>query len=83
MTNLHRDQFGLQKLFVAITRSGKVFAIDSSNGATIWSTNLGRFTDSGSNVQIEDMWVVREVGEGVNPTLAVIATRMDEAVSPV
>ena len=82
-TNLHRDQFGLLKLFVAVTQSGKVVAMDNSIGATVWSTNLGLFAQTGSDLDIEGMWVVREVGEGVNPTLAVIARRTDEDVSSV
>ncbi|ORX33525.1 hypothetical protein BD324DRAFT_668589 [Kockovaella imperatae] len=78
--SLHRDQFGFQQVLIAVTRSGKVFALDSSNGYVLWTTNLGTFSSEGSNLHVEDMWVVREVGEGVNPTLAVIATR-EAAVS--
>ena len=80
-TNLHRDQFGLQKLIVAATKSGKLFALDSSNGAVVWSRNLGVTSAHGPELHVEGMWVVREVGEGVNPTLAVIATRTREGVS--
>lgn len=78
---MHRDQFGFQKLLVAVTKSGKVFALDSSNGQTIWSRNLGITDYTGAELQVEDMWTVREFGEGVNPTLAILATRTRDGVS--
>lgn len=82
-TNLHRDQFGLQKLLVAVAKSGKVFALDSSNGEIVWSRSLGLTSHHGSELDVKGMWIVREEGEGVNPTLAVIASRMVEGVSKV
>jgi len=80
-TNLHRDQFGLQKLVVAVAKNGKVFALDSSNGEIVWSKSLGLTRHSGPELDVQGMWIVREVGEGVNPTLAIIATRTVEDVS--
>ncbi|KAK4687456.1 ER membrane protein complex subunit 1, partial [Tremellales sp. Uapishka_1] len=74
-SRLHRDQFGFQKLIVAVTKTGKVFAMDSANGGIVWSRNLGRFDESGSDLTVSDLWVVRERGEWGNPTLAVIAVK--------
>ena len=54
--------------------------MDSSSGRVIWTVNLGRFNKEGSDLSVIDMWLVREVGEGVNPTLAVIASRKAEIV---
>jgi len=80
-TNLHRDQFGLQKLVIAVAKTGKVFALDSSTGEIIWTRSLGLTSHLGSELDVQGMWVVREVGEGVNPTLAIIASRTVEGVS--
>ncbi|WVO22847.1 uncharacterized protein IAS62_004190 [Cryptococcus decagattii] len=72
-TNLHRDQFGFQKLVVLSTANGKLFAIDSSNGATVWTRNLGLMTENGSEVKVDGMWIVRQNEGGV--LLAVLATK--------
>ncbi|KAL0247478.1 hypothetical protein I308_103543 [Cryptococcus tetragattii IND107] len=72
-TNLHRDQFGFQKLVVLSTANGKLFAIDSSNGATVWTRNLGLMTESGSEVKVDGMWIVRQNEGGV--LLAVLTTK--------
>jgi outer membrane protein assembly factor BamB len=66
---------------VAVTKSGKVFALDSSNGHTIWSRNLGITDYTGAELHVEDMWTVREFGDSVNPTLAILATRTRDGVS--
>lgn len=73
--HLHRDQFGLQKLVIAVTKGGKVFALDSANGATLWTRNLGFFTDKGPELDV--LWVgqTRNVSEVGNPQIAVVATR--------
>jgi outer membrane protein assembly factor BamB len=75
--NLHRDRFGFQKLLVATTTGGKLFALDSSNGNIVWSRNLGLFRESGPDLQIEGMWLVRNHGDG-GPVLTVLATRTSE-----
>ncbi|KIS00199.1 endoplasmic reticulum protein [Cryptococcus deuterogattii 2001/935-1] len=72
-SNLHRDQFGFQKLVVLSTHNGKLFAIDSSNGATVWTRNLGLMTEKGSEVKANGMWIVRQHEGGV--LLAVLATK--------
>ena len=83
-TNLHRDRFGQQKLLIALGRHGKVFALDSSNGNVIWSRNLGLTGFEKPELESKGLWIVREVGEGVNPTLAVIAERThDDSVETV
>ncbi|WWC58978.1 uncharacterized protein I303_101524 [Kwoniella dejecticola CBS 10117] len=74
-THLHRDQFGFQKLLIAATAKGKVFALDSSNGATIWSKNLGLTSEKGSEIEIQDIWNVRDGEGGREPMLAILATK--------
>ncbi|KAI8612170.1 hypothetical protein BC830DRAFT_1067969 [Chytriomyces sp. MP71] len=50
---LHTDRWGYRKLFVAGTRSGKVHAIETASGTTVWT----RFLPRGSLVR--DVEVVR------------------------
>lgn len=72
--NLHRDQFGFQKLLLAVTKGGKLYALDSANGNIVWSRNLGLFGEK-AQLEIVNMWVVRESGELGNPTVTVLAIR--------
>ncbi|WVF70429.1 hypothetical protein IAT40_005219 [Kwoniella sp. CBS 6097] len=74
-THLHRDQFGFQKLLVTITANGKVFALDSSTGATIWSRNLGLTSEKGAELDVQGLWTVRDGEGGREPMLAVLATK--------
>lgn len=48
--------------------------MDSANGNVVWSRNLGLFGEK-AELDIVDMWTVREFGELGNPTLAVLAVR--------
>jgi hypothetical protein len=59
---------------VSITKGGKLFGLDSANGNIVWSRNLGLFGEK-AELEIVDMWTVREFGELGNPTLAVLAVR--------
>lgn len=81
---LHRDQFGLQKLVVAITRGGKVFGLDSANGNIVWSRNLGFFNERGAELSVYDTYATRALSEAGNPTIGVIAVRYrDSEAEPV
>lgn len=79
---LHRDQFGLQKLLIAATSKGKLFALDSANGSPIWSRNLGVTGAAGAELTVRDMWNVRAVGEKGDALVAVLATRTVGEVRP-
>jgi outer membrane protein assembly factor BamB len=79
---LHRDQFGLQKLLVAATTKGKLFALDSANGNVIWRTNLGLTSEQGPELQVKEMYNVRAVGEKGDAMLAVLATKTIGEVRP-
>lgn len=83
LDRLHRDQFGLQKLLVAVTKGGKLFAMDSANGNVVWCRNLGGFYQSGPNLDVRGMWLVRELGESGSPTLAILGVKTEpEVTSP-
>lgn len=74
VNHLHRDQFGFQKLLIAVTKGGKLYALDSANGNIVWTRNLGLFGET-AQLEVIDMWVVREFSELGNPTLAILASR--------
>ncbi|KAL1408482.1 hypothetical protein Q8F55_005294 [Vanrija albida] len=75
LDRLHRDQFGLQKLLVAVTRGGKVFGLDSANGNILWSRNLGVFARDGPELEVHQVHFTRNLSEVGNPQVAVIAAR--------
>lgn len=72
---LHRDEFGLQKLLVAVTRGGKVFGLDSANGNIVWSRNLGFFSQTGPELEVTNVFATRELSETGNPQVAILAAR--------
>lgn len=72
---LHRDQFGFQKLIVAVTRGGKVFGLDSASGNIVWSRNLGFFNEKGAELSVYGTFATRTLSESRNPQIAVVAVR--------
>lgn len=81
--HLHRDVFGFQKLLLAVTTGGKVFAMDSTNGNILWTKNLGKFADNGADLDVFDVWTVRDLGESGSPMLAVLAVQGGAEVSAI
>ena len=79
-TQLHRDQFGFQKLVLGVTSFGKLYALDSSSGQIVWSKSLGRTTDSVPELEVLDMKRVRDVAES-GPMVDVLAVRTTGQVS--
>ncbi|XP_038062197.1 ER membrane protein complex subunit 1-like [Patiria miniata] len=39
---LTRDEFSLRKIVIVVSRSGKIFGLDSEDGSLVWSTYLAR-----------------------------------------
>ncbi|ORY24884.1 putative endoplasmic reticulum protein [Naematelia encephala] len=78
-STLHRDQFGFQKLVIAVTKGGKVFALDSTNGNILWSKNLGLSNVNGNELSVEGVWVVRGLGDTGNPQFSVLAVRTKQS----
>lgn len=77
---LYRDQFGLYKVIVAVTSSGKAFGIHSSNGAIVWSRILG--LETGRLVKDFKVKVISSVLDGSDsPSVAVIANFVEGHVS--
>ncbi|KAI8636019.1 hypothetical protein BD408DRAFT_448750 [Parasitella parasitica] len=69
---LYRDNFGLRKLLISATKSGKIIAQDTSrNGKIVWS----RYMDSFSFTQI---YVVRAAAVKLPPLIVAIGNTFDE-----
>lgn len=69
---LHRDNFGLRKLLISATKSGKIVAQDTSrNGKIVWS----RYVDSLSFTQV---YVVRAASVKLPPVIVAVGDTYDE-----
>lgn len=76
----YRDTFGFRKVIAAVTSTGKIYGIDSGNGAILWSRILG--LDLGQIVPNPTVHVIRSVLDGaIAPVVAVLANRADGSVS--
>ena len=69
---LYRDNFGLRKLLISATKSGKIVAQDTSrNGKIVWS----RYVDTFSFTQL---YVVRAASVKLPPIIVAVGDTMDE-----
>jgi hypothetical protein len=65
----------LQKIIVAVTRSGQAFGISPKTGRVMWNTALGFFSQNGPELEVTHVFTTRNITEHGNPQLAVLATR--------
>lgn len=79
MDHLHRDQFGFQKLVIALTRNGQLFALDSTHGTVVWKSDLS----STLQLPLYGMWNVRSGLEFETPVVSIVATAQDGSVDTV
>nr|VWO96186.1 Non-canonical non-ribosomal peptide synthetase FUB8 (EC (Fusaric acid biosynthesis protein 8) [Ganoderma boninense] len=74
---LARDAFGFRKVIVAATPYGKLYGIDSANGAVLWSRlfGLGWAAKVGGQVIPAKMFVTRTVADGEAPQVVLVTQR--------
>lgn len=74
---LSRDAFGFRKVIVAATTHGKLYGIDSANGAVLWSRvfGLGWAAQVGGQIIPAKMFVTRTVGDGDSPQVVLVTQR--------
>ena len=74
---LARDAFGFRKVIVAATPYGKLYGLDSADGAVLWSRvfGLGWAAKVGGQVIPVKMFVTRTVGDGESPQVVLVAQR--------
>lgn len=68
---LARDAFGLYKILVVVTSTGKAFGIHTANGAVVWSRVLG--LDVGRVVGEFRVRVGEKLEQGGAPSVIVVA----------
>lgn len=69
---LYRDNFGLRKLLISATKSGKIVAQDTSrNGKIVWSRYVEAFS-------FTDLFVVRAAAVKLPPVIVAIGNTYDE-----
>ena len=80
---LFRDTFGLRQIIIVATPYGKVYTLDSSNGAILWSRvlGLGWAAEVGGQVHPVKLFVVKTVSEGGHPEVALVTQRRADNVS--
>ncbi|KAI9478581.1 MAG: hypothetical protein EXX96DRAFT_571423 [Benjaminiella poitrasii] len=68
---LYRDNFGLRKLLISVTKSGKVIAQDTTrNGKIVWSRYM-------ENYSFNDLHVVRTASVKLPPVIVAIGSAYD------
>ncbi|KAH9911778.1 uncharacterized protein BXZ73DRAFT_93328 [Epithele typhae] len=76
---LSRDTFGFRKVIVAATGHGKVYGLDSANGAIMWSRvfGLGWAAKVGGKIIPAKSFIIRTAsdGEGEAPQVAIVTQR--------
>ena len=82
---LARDTFGFRKVIVAATAHGKLYGIDSANGAVLWSRvfGLGWAAQVGGVIVPAKMFVTRTVNDGDAPQVVLVSQRQASNVSRV
>lgn len=70
----HRDPFGFRQIIVTVTKFGKVFGIDSSNGQIIWTRILG------DQIMPMKLHVLKTVSDGGDPEVVLVAQKTAENV---
>ncbi|TDL26922.1 DUF1620-domain-containing protein [Rickenella mellea] len=75
---LYRDTFGFRKIIVAATSRGKIYGINSSNGAIIWSRilGLGWANEVGGRHQPVKVYVTKTVSDGDTPQVVLLTQRL-------
>lgn len=75
--SLWRDAFGFRQVILVATRYGKLYALDSSNGAILWSRvlDLGWAAEIGASHTPTKIFVTRTVNDDDSPQAVLITQR--------
>lgn len=74
---LARDAFGFRQVIVAANDLGKIYGLDSSNGAVLWSRmlGLGWAAQVGAQIVPVKLFVVQTVADGGFPEVVLVTQR--------
>jgi ER membrane protein complex subunit 1 len=75
--SLARGGFDFRQVIVAANDLGKIYGLDSRNGAVLWSRTLGLgwAAQLGGQVIPSKLFVVRTVADGTSPEVVLVAQR--------
>ncbi|KAH9010844.1 DUF1620-domain-containing protein [Lactarius pseudohatsudake] len=75
--SLTRDAFGFRQVIVTANDLGKVYGLDSTSGAILWSRvlGLGWAAQIGGQVIPSKLFVVRTIADGGSPEAVLVAQR--------
>ena len=79
---LARDAFGFRQVIVAASDLGKIYGLDSSGGAVVWSRILGfgRAAQVGAQIVPIKLFVVQTIVNGSFPEAVLVAQRQAKNV---
>jgi hypothetical protein len=79
---LTRDAFGFRQVIVAVNDLGKIYGLDSSSGAVLWSRvlGLGWAAQVGAQIIPVKLFVVQTVADGGLPEVVLVAQRRADNV---
>jgi hypothetical protein len=74
---LARDAFGFRQVIVAVNDLGKMYGLDSSSGAVLWSRllGLGWAAQVGAQIIPVKLFVVQTVADGGFPEVVLVVQR--------
>lgn len=79
---LARDAFGFRQVIVTASDLGKIYGLDSSSGAVVWSRILGfgRAAQAGAQIVPIKLFVVQTIVNGSFPEAVLVAQRQAKNV---
>ena len=74
---LTRDEFGFRQVIVTANDLGKIYGLDSTSGAILWSRvlGLGWAAQIGGQIIPSKLFVVRTIADGGSPEAVLVAQR--------
>jgi outer membrane protein assembly factor BamB len=84
LDSLARDAFGFRQVIVAANDLGKIYGLDASTGAMLWSRilGLGWAAQVGGQIIPSKLFVVRTVTDRGSPEAVLVAQRLANNVQP-
>ena len=81
---LTRDEFGFRQVIVTANDLGKIYGLDSTSGAVLWTRvlGLGWAAQIGGKIIPSKLFVVRTIADGGSPEAVLVAQRRASNVQP-
>jgi len=78
LDSLTRDAFGFRQVIVTANDLGKIYGLDSTSGAILWSRvlGLGWAAQIGGQIIPSKLFVVRTIADGGSPEAVLVVQRL-------